>query len=164
MIVAQPNFLGAIEDVAALAEIVKPSGAALIVSCDPLALGLLEPPGALGADVCVGEGQPFGNELNFGGPSFGFFAATEHYLRQMPGRIAGMTRDIEGRRGYVLTLQTREQHIRREKATSNICTAQALNALGATVYLSWLGRRGLVELAELIVRRSCVHPQSARRA
>ena len=160
VIVAQPNFLGAIEDVAALAEIVKPSGAALIVSCDPLALGLLEPPGALGADVCVGEGQPFGNELNFGGPSFGFFAATEHYLRQMPGRIAGMTRDIEGRRGYVLTLQTREQHIRREKATSNICTAQALNALGATVYLSWLGRRGLVELAELIVRRSAF----ARRA
>jgi glycine dehydrogenase subunit 1 len=102
----------------------------------------------------VGEGQTLGNRLDFGGPSFGFFAATEAYLRRMPGRIAGETRDVDGRRGFVLTLQTREQHIRREKATSNICTAQALNALAGVVYLSWLGRRGLVELGELLLQRT----------
>ena len=104
--------------------------------------------------MCVGEGQPLGNRLDFGGPSFGFFAATEEYLRRMPGRIAGETVDAEGRRGFVLTLQTREQHIRREKATSNICTAQALNALGGVVYLTWLGRQGLVELGELLLQRT----------
>ncbi len=102
----------------------------------------------------MGEGQPLGNRLDFGGPSFGFFAATEAYLRRMPGRIAGETRDVDGRRGFVLTLQTREQHIRREKATSNICTAQALNALAGVVYLAWLGRRGLVELGELLLQRT----------
>jgi glycine dehydrogenase subunit 1 len=102
----------------------------------------------------VGEGQSLGNRLDFGGPSFGFFAATEAYLRRMPGRIAGETTDVDGRRGFVLTLQTREQHIRREKATSNICTAQALNALAGVVYLSWLGRQGLVELGELLLQRT----------
>jgi glycine dehydrogenase subunit 1 len=154
VILAQPNFLGAVEDIEALSSVSKRTGATLIVSCDALTLGILEPPGVLGADVCVGEGQPLGNRLDFGGPSFGFFAATETYLRQMPGRIAGETRDLDGRRGFVLTLQTREQHIRREKATSNICTAQALNALAATIYLSWLGRRGIVELAELMLQRT----------
>jgi glycine dehydrogenase subunit 1 len=102
----------------------------------------------------VGEGQTLGNRLDYGGPSFGFFAAQEAYLRRMPGRIAGETTDVDGRRGFVLTLQTREQHIRREKATHNICTAQALNALAGVIYLSWLGRRGLVELGELLLQRT----------
>jgi glycine dehydrogenase subunit 1 len=150
----QPNFLGAVEDAAALAAAAKDSPAVVVGSYDPIPLGILEPPGACGVDVAVGEGQTLGNRLDFGGPSFGFFAATEAYLRRMPGRIAGETRDVDGRRGFVLTLQTREQHIRREKATSNICTAQALNALAGVVYLTWLGRRGLVELGELLLQRT----------
>ncbi len=105
-------------------------------------------------DICLGEGQTLGNRLDYGGPSFGFFAAQERFIRKMPGRIAGETVDADGRRGFVLTLQTREQHIRREKATHNICTAQALNALAGVVYLSWLGRRGIVELGELMLRRT----------
>src|SRR5205085_4636169 len=151
--VQQPNVLGAIEDVAALMA-AKPEGAVGVGSYDPIPLGILVPPGECGVDVCVGEGQSLGNRLDFGGPAFGFFAATEAYLRRMPGRIAGETVDADGRRGFVLTLQTREQHIRREKATSNICTAQALNALAGVVYLSWLGRRGIVELGELMLRRT----------
>jgi glycine dehydrogenase subunit 1 len=126
----------------------------VIAQVDPIALGILTPPGECEVDVAVGEGQSLGNRLDFGGPSFGFFAAREEYLRRMPGRIAGETTDVDGRRGFVLTLQTREQHIRREKATSNICTAQALNALGGVVYLSWLGRRGIVELGELLLART----------
>jgi glycine dehydrogenase subunit 1 len=166
-IFAQPNFYGAVEDAASLSAAAKSAqaqaggGAAVggglpIVVCqvDPITLGILKPPGECGVDVAVGEGQALGNRLDFGGPSFGLFAAREEYLRRMPGRIAGETVDVDGRRGFVLTLQTREQHIRREKATSNICTAQALNALAGVVYLSWLGRRGLVELAELLVRRT----------
>jgi glycine dehydrogenase subunit 1 len=151
--VQQPNVLGAIEDVAALMA-AKPEGAVGIGSYDPIPLGILVPPGECGVDVCVGEGQPLGNRLDFGGPSFGFFAATEAYLRKMPGRIAGETKDVDGKRGFVLTLQTREQHIRREKATSNICTAQALNALGGVVYLAWLGRQGIVDLGELLLART----------
>ena len=149
-----PNFLGAVEDLAALAPVAKASGALLVVSVDAPTLGVLKPPGELGADIVVGEGQPLGNRLDFGGPSFGFFAAREEYLRRMPGRIAGETTDVDGRRGFVLTLQTREQHIRREKATSNICTSQALNALAGVIYLSWLGRQGIVELGTLMAQRT----------
>jgi glycine dehydrogenase subunit 1 len=154
--VQQPNFFGAVEDVAALAAAAKEAVGDVVVvgSYDPIALGILVPPGECGVDVCVGEGQPLGNRLDFGGPSFGFFAATEAYLRRMPGRIAGETTDVDGKRGFVLTLQTREQHIRREKATSNICTAQALNVLAGVVYLTWLGRHGLVELGELLLART----------
>jgi glycine cleavage system P protein (glycine dehydrogenase) subunit 1 len=154
VVLQQPNFLGAVEDVAALAAAASDVGALVVCACDPIPLGILKPPGDCGVDIAVGEGQPLGNRLDFGGPSFGFFAATEALLRKLPGRIAGETTDADGRRGFVLTLQTREQHIRREKATSNICTAQALNALAGVVYLSWLGRRGLVELGELLLRRT----------
>ena len=150
----QPNFLGTVEDLAALAEAAKAKGAIVVCQVDALTLGILESPGAQGVDIAVGEGQPLGNRLDFGGPSFGFFAATEKYIRKMPGRIAGETVDVEGKRGFVLTLQTREQHIRREKATSNICTAQALNALAGVIYLSWLGRKGIVELGELMLRKT----------
>ena len=156
-IFAQPNFYGAVEDAAALSAAAKDrSGGSAVVVCqvDPITLGVLAPPGECGVDVAVGEGQPLGNRLDFGGPSFGLFAAREEYLRRMPGRIAGETVDVDGRRGFVLTLQTREQHIRREKATSNICTAQALNALAGVVYLAWLGRRGIVELGELLLART----------
>jgi glycine dehydrogenase subunit 1 len=157
-IFAQPNFYGAVEDATSLSEAAKAAGGegAPIVVCqvDPITLGVLAPPGECGVDVAVGEGQALGNRLDFGGPSFGLFGAREEYLRRMPGRIAGETVDVDGRRGFVLTLQTREQHIRREKATSNICTAQALNALAGVVYLSWLGRRGIAELGELLLART----------
>jgi glycine dehydrogenase subunit 1 len=149
-----PNFLGAVEDVEALGAAAKEHAALLVVACDPMTLGILKPPGECGADIALGEGQPLGNRLDFGGPSFGFFCATEAQIRRMPGRIAGETEDVDGRRGFVLALQTREQHIRREKATNNICTAQALNALGAMVHLAWLGREGFRELGELLVRRT----------
>jgi glycine dehydrogenase subunit 1 len=150
----QPNFLGAVEDIEALGAAAKKHGALVVVACDPIALSVLRPPGECGVDVAVGEGQPLGNRLDYGGPSFGFFCATEEHIRRMPGRIAGETTDVDGRRGFVLTLQTREQHIRREKATHNICTAQALNALGGMIHLAWLGKRGFVELGELLVQRT----------
>jgi glycine dehydrogenase subunit 1 len=167
-IFAQPNFYGAVEDAESLSTAAKGAAAdasgaggdgagtspVVVAQVDPMALGILKPPGECGVDVAVGEGQPLGNRLDFGGPSFGFFAAREEYMRRMPGRIAGETVDVDGRRGFVLTLQTREQHIRREKATSNICTAQALNALAGVVYLAWLGRFGIVELGELLLRRT----------
>ena len=154
VIVAQPNFLGAVEDLQALAAAAHDAGALCIASCDPLPLALLRTPGEQGVDIAVGEGQTLGNRLDYGGPSFGFFATTQGLIRRIPGRIAGETVDADGRRGFVLTLQTREQHIRREKATSNICTAQALNALAGVIYLSWLGARGIVELAELMLQRT----------
>jgi glycine dehydrogenase subunit 1 len=161
-IFAQPNFYGAVEDAGALSAAAKEAGVAastpgspvVVCQADPIALGILASPGECGVDVAVGEGQSLGNRLDFGGPSFGFFAAREEYLRRMPGRIAGETSDVDGRRGFVLTLQTREQHIRRDKATSNICTAQALNALGGVVYLAWLGREGILELGELLLART----------
>src|ERR671937_143810 len=152
--VQNPNFMGAVEDLEALSAAAADAGALTVASVDPLTLGVLRPPGECGADIAVGEGQPLGNRLDFGGPSFGFFCATEEHIRRMPGRIAGETVDADGRRGFVLTLQTREQHIRREKATHNICTAQALNALGAVVHLSWLGRQGYRELGELLLQRT----------
>jgi glycine dehydrogenase subunit 1 len=154
VVVAQPNFLGAVEDLEALAAAAHEVGALCIASCDPLPLALLRTPGECGVDIAVGEGQTLGNRLDYGGPSFGFFATTQELIRRIPGRIAGETVDLDGKRGFVLTLQTREQHIRREKATSNICTAQALNALSGVIYLSWLGREGIVELAELLVQRT----------
>jgi glycine dehydrogenase subunit 1 len=152
--VAQPNFLGAVERLAPIAQAAHEVGALAICAADPIPLGLLQAPGAQGIDIVVGEGQTLGNRLDFGGPSFGFFAVTDALVRRVPGRIAGQTHDLDGKLGYVLTLQTREQHIRREKATSNICTSQALNALAGIIYLSWLGRRGLVELAELLAQRT----------
>jgi glycine dehydrogenase subunit 1 len=154
LFVQNPNFLGAVEDLDALAGAARQAGALTVTSVDALTLGVLRPPGECGADIAVGEGQPLGGRLDFGGPSFGFFCATEEHLRRMPGRIAGETLDADGRRGFVLALQTREQHIRREKATHNICTSQALNALGGVIYLAWLGKRGIVELGELLAQRT----------
>jgi glycine dehydrogenase subunit 1 len=150
----QPNFLGTVEDLGPLVEAANRTGAVVVCAVDPMTLGILKPPGEYGVDIAVGEGQPLGNRLDYGGPSFGFFAAHERFIRKMPGRIAGETVDADGKRGFVLTLQTREQHIRREKATHNICTAQALNALAGVIYLSWLGKRGVVEIGELMLRRT----------
>src|SRR5207248_5371648 len=151
-IFAQPNFYGAVEDADAVgADARQDADPVVVAQVDPIVLGSRRPPGECGVDVAVGEGQALGNRLDYGGPSFGLFAAREQFMRRMPGRIAGETTDADGRRGCVVTLQTREQHIRRERATSNICTAQALNALAAVVYLSWLGRRGIVELGELLL-------------
>ncbi|MGI9020009.1 MAG: aminomethyl-transferring glycine dehydrogenase subunit GcvPA, partial [Solirubrobacterales bacterium] len=152
--IQSPNFLGAIEDLEGLASLAEGAGALSVASVDPISLAVLRPPGECGVDVALGEGQPLGNRLDFGGPSFGFFAAKEEHLRRMPGRIAGETTDVDGRRGFVLALQTREQHIRREKATHNICTSQALNALAGVIYLAWLGKRGFVELGELVAQRT----------
>ncbi|MCL4368046.1 MAG: aminomethyl-transferring glycine dehydrogenase subunit GcvPA [Actinobacteria bacterium] len=147
VVIQQPNFLGNLEPVRRLAQAAQAQGALFIVSADPISLGLLEAPGAYGADICVGEGQALGNRLSFGGPHLGFLAARSALVRRMPGRIAGATVDQQGRRGFVLTLQTREQHIRREKATSNICSNQALNALAAAIYLTTMGREGIREVA-----------------
>ena len=152
--VQQPHFFGGLEDMAAAAHIAREAGALFVAIVDPLSLGLLQPPGEYGADIAVGEGQALGNRMSFGGPHLGFMAARQQLVRRMPGRIVGETVDADGRRGYVLTFQTREQHIRREKATSNICSNHALNALAAVVYLCWLGKQGLPELAEVCARKA----------
>lgn len=154
LIVGQPNFFGVIEDVREAAERAHDAGALLIVHFDPLAMGLLESPGALGADVVTGEGQVLGNDLSFGGPYLGIFATKMEHVRRVPGRIVGATVDVHGRPGFVLTLQAREQHIRRERANSNVCTNQTLMAIVATVYLSWLGPQGLRELGETVHARA----------
>ena len=149
LIVQQPNFFGYMEDMARLSALAHDSGALLVVSADPVSLGMFKPPAEYGADIVVGEGQALGVATAFGGPYVGLFACKREYIRQMPGRIVGRTVDTRGREAFVLTLQTREQHIRRERATSNICTAVALIALMSTVYLASFGRRGLRHVAEL---------------
>jgi glycine dehydrogenase subunit 1 len=153
VVLGQPNVFGIIEDLAAVSPLVQANGALLVsVTTEPVALGLLRSPGACGADVAVAEGQSFGLPMSYGGPGVGLFAARERHVRAMPGRIVGETVDGAGRRGYVLTLATREQHIRRERATSNICTNQGLCALAVTVHLAMLGRSGLARLARVNYR------------
>lgn len=155
LVVQSPNFFGCIEDVAALAEQAHAAGALLIVAVtEAISLALLRSPGACGADIVVAEGQSFGVPLSFGGPYVGLFATREKYARQIPGRLVGEAYDKQGRRGFVLTLATREQHIRREKATSNICTNEGLIALAATVYLETMGRRGLQEVAQQCAQKT----------
>jgi len=155
VVVGYPNVFGVIEDVASICEAVHKAGALAVTSTtEALALGLLKSPGELGIDIAVAEGQSFGIPVSYGGPGVGLFACRERFLRSMPGRLAGETVDHEGRRGFVLTLSTREQHIRREKATSNICTNQGLCSLATTVFLCTMGKQGLRELAERNVKKS----------
>lgn len=150
IVVQNPDFFGHVRDHRALAEACRQAGALLIVAVtEPVSLGLIEPPGAMGADIVAGEGQPIGNALSYGGPYLGLFAAREKHVRQMPGRLVGETADVDGKRGWVLTLSTREQHIRREKATSNICTNSGLCTLAFTIHLTLLGEAGFTRLAEL---------------
>ena len=155
LVVQSPNFFGCIEDLAALADAAHAKGALLVVAItEAMSLGLLKSPGACGADIVVAEGQSFGVPLSFGGPYVGLFATREKYARQIPGRLVGEAYDKKGRRGFVLTLATREQHIRREKATSNICTNEGLIALAATVYLETMGRRGVQEAAHQCAQKA----------
>ena len=155
VVIQSPNFFGTVEKYASLAESLSKNGTLLIVAvAEAISLGILKPPGERGADIVVGEGQSFGLPVSFGGPYVGFFATREKFLRQMPGRLVGETKDQNGKPAYVLTLSTREQHIRRERATSNICTNQGLCALAATIFLSTLGKQGLYEMATLNVRKA----------
>ena len=154
VLVQHPNFFGCLEEMAELAEVAHRAGALLVVAVDPISLGLLKRPGDYGADIVVAEGQPLGTAMQFGGPFLGIMACREEFVRRMPGRLVGQTVDRRGQRCFVLTLQTREQHIRREKATSNICTNQGLLALRATTYLSAMGPQGLRQVAELCLHKA----------
>jgi glycine dehydrogenase subunit 1 len=155
VVVQSPNFFGCVEDLTRLGEAAHKAGALLIVAIsEPLSLGVLKPPGQCGADIVVGEGQSFGIPVSFGGPYLGLFSTLDKYVRQMPGRLVGEAYDHDGNRGFVLTLSTREQHIRREKATSNICTNQGLFALMATIYLATMGRRGIQEVASHNIQKA----------
>jgi len=154
VIVQSPNFFGCVESVQEIADLAHAKGALVIASVDPISCGLLKSPGACGADIVVGEGQPLGIPLAYGGPYLGFIACREAFVRKMPGRLVGATTDKDGRRGFCLTLQTREQHIRRERATSNVCTNQGLLALRAAVYLSALGKSGIAQVARLCLDKA----------
>ena len=154
LVVQYPNFFGYLEDLSGLSDRAHRPGALLVVSADPMALGMFQPPGHYDADIVTGEGQPLGIPTSFGGPYLGLFTTKQQYIRQMPSRLVGKTVDSQGRTGYVLTLQTREQHIRRERATSNICTNEALYALASTIYLAAMGRQGLRQIAELCYHKA----------
>jgi glycine dehydrogenase subunit 1 len=164
VVLQSPNVFGALEPARSMFEAAREGGARAIHIFDPLSLGVLAPPAELGADIAVAEGQVLGNHLNFGGPYLGIIAAQEQDLRRMPGRIAGETLDLDGNPGYVLTLQTREQHIRRERATSNICTNQTLMAIAAAVYLAWLGPEGLRELGDSCAAKARYAAEACTRA
>ena len=154
VIVQYPNFFGGIEPLKELEEVIHGAKALFVVSSNPLALGVLTPPGKFGADIVVGDAQPFGIPTAFGGPHCGYFAVTNKLMRKIPGRLVGQTVDEEGQRGFVLTLQAREQHIRRDKATSNICSNQALNALAASVAMTALGKKGVKEMAAANIQKA----------
>lgn len=155
VIVQSPNFFGIIEDLKKIGNVVHENNSIFAASVlEPISLGLLKPPGSLGADVVVGEAQALGNPLNFGGPHLGFIATKSDFLKKIPGRISGLTVDTSGESGFILTLQAREQHVRRERATSNICTNQALNALSATIYMALMGKQGLSKVAEICAQRA----------